>query len=86
MYKNPCLRAAKYTQIQTASVFVCHRQILPYLDFKDPHFRDAHTQLGWSVAGNLSLVQSPVSALENLRVESGKLWTRKHGFRLLEYT
>ena len=33
MYKIPCLRAAKYTQIQTASVFVsvCHRRILTHL-------------------------------------------------------
>jgi hypothetical protein len=30
---EPCLRATKYTQIQTASVFVfvCHQQILTYL-------------------------------------------------------
>jgi hypothetical protein len=33
MYKIPCLRAAKYTQIQTASVFVsvCHRRTLTHL-------------------------------------------------------
>ena len=33
MYKIPCLRAAKYTQIQTASVFVsvCHCRILTHL-------------------------------------------------------
>ena len=43
MYKNPCLRAEKYTQIQTASVFVsvCHCGILAHLAFKDPHPRDA---------------------------------------------
>jgi hypothetical protein len=33
MYKIPCLRAAEYTQIQTASVLVsvCHRRILTHL-------------------------------------------------------
>ena len=33
MYKTPCLRAAEYTQIQTASVFVsvCHHWILTHL-------------------------------------------------------
>ena len=33
MYKSPCLRVAKYTQIQTASVFgsVCHCRILTHL-------------------------------------------------------
>jgi hypothetical protein len=50
MYKNPCLRAAEYTQIQTTSVFVsvCHRQSFT-LAFEDPHPRDPHTQLGWSM-------------------------------------
>jgi hypothetical protein len=51
MYKSPCLRVAKYTQIQTASVFVsvCHCRILTHLAFKDLHLRDPHTQYGWSV-------------------------------------
>jgi hypothetical protein len=33
MYKIPCLRAAEYTQIQTATVFVsvCHCWILTHL-------------------------------------------------------
>jgi hypothetical protein len=33
MYKIPCLRAAEYTQIQTASVFVsvCHHGIIIHL-------------------------------------------------------
>lgn len=55
MYKNPCLKAAKYTRIQTASVFdsVCHRQILNHLALKSPHPRDPSTQLGWSMASIL---------------------------------
>lgn len=50
MHKNLCLRAAKYTQIQTASVFVsvCHRRILTHLAVKDPPPRDPHIRLGWS--------------------------------------
>jgi hypothetical protein len=52
MYKNPCLRAAKYTQIQTAFVFVsvCHRRILTHSAFQDPRPRDPHTRLRWFVA------------------------------------
>jgi hypothetical protein len=52
MHKNPCLRVAKYTQIQTASVFVsvCHCQIFTNLTFEEPHPRDPHTRLGRSVA------------------------------------
>jgi hypothetical protein len=52
IYKNPCVRVAKYTQIQTVSVFVsvCHCRILTHLAFEDPYPRDPHTRLGWSMA------------------------------------
>lgn len=52
MHKNLCLKAAKYTQIQTASVFVsvCHRRILTHLVFEDPQPRDLHTQLAYVYA------------------------------------
>lgn len=55
MYKNPCLKAAKYTRIQTASVFdsVCHHQILNHQALKDPCPRDPSTRLGWSMASIL---------------------------------
>jgi hypothetical protein len=51
MYKIPCLRAAEYTQIQTASVCFCLSPPNPDPpSFKDLHPRDPHTWLGWSVA------------------------------------
>lgn len=55
MYKNPCLKAAKYTRIQTASVFdsICHRRILNHQALKDPRPRDPSTRLGWSMASIL---------------------------------
>jgi hypothetical protein len=52
MHKNPCLRAKKYTQIQTASVYVSvgRRQILTHLAFEDPRSGDPHIWLGWPMA------------------------------------
>ena len=52
MDKKPCLKSAKYSQIQIVSVFVsvCHYGIRTHLVFEDPCSRDPHTWLELSIA------------------------------------